>query len=98
MGGQNSKETITKSTMGATASALALSTSMLRREHMAENYVVIWMDEHIDTTNKDYKHTLAEFRDVVNQVNIRTTRKQCIQWLNENNTETSFVISSGALG
>ncbi|CAF5019192.1 unnamed protein product, partial [Rotaria sp. Silwood1] len=67
MRGQNSKETITKSTTGATASALALSTSMLRREHTAENYVVIWVDEHIDTTNKDYKHTLAEFRDVVNQ-------------------------------
>ncbi|CAF3410943.1 unnamed protein product [Rotaria sp. Silwood1] len=98
MGGHISKASISKAALGVISSAAALSTAMLRRERMPENYLVIWVDRNIDPTNEDCQHTLAELRGVVNQVNICTTIEQCIQKLNENNEEVSFVISSGVLG
>ncbi|CAF3850562.1 unnamed protein product, partial [Rotaria sp. Silwood1] len=51
MGGKNSKAAIAHSTTGATASTAASSTAMLRREPMAENYLVIWVDGNIDMAN-----------------------------------------------
>ncbi|CAF3265936.1 unnamed protein product [Rotaria sp. Silwood2] len=98
MGAQNSTETIFKSTMNATASNAPLSTAILRREHMTESYLVIWADANIDPTNEESQHILAQLCSVVNQVNTCTTTEQCVQWLNKTNEETSFVISSGALG
>ncbi|CAF4616485.1 unnamed protein product [Rotaria sp. Silwood2] len=75
-----------------------LQISRQRRRRMAENYSVIWVDDNIDMTNEDCQHTLTQLRDVVNQVNTCTTAEECIRSLEENQEETSFVISSGALG
>ncbi|CAF1531484.1 unnamed protein product, partial [Rotaria sp. Silwood1] len=47
---------------------------------------------------EDCQNTLAQLRGVVNEVNPCTTAEQCIEKLQENSEETSFVISSGALG
>ncbi|CAF1298396.1 unnamed protein product [Rotaria sp. Silwood1] len=98
MGGKNSKAAIAHSTTGATASTAASSTAMLRREPMAENYLVIWVDGNIDMANEDCKNTMEQLRAVVNQVNTCKTAEQCIQQLMDNQEEISFVISSGALG
>ncbi|CAF2380371.1 unnamed protein product [Rotaria sp. Silwood2] len=72
--------------------------SRQRRRHVTENYLVIWVDDNIDMANKDDQHTLAPLRNVVNQVNPCTTGEQHVQQLSENPEETSFVISSDALG
>ncbi|CAF1456877.1 unnamed protein product [Rotaria sp. Silwood1] len=69
-----------------------------RRRQMAENYLVIWVDGNINMENQDCQNTLAQLRGVVNDVNPCTTAEQCIDKLQENSEETSFVISSGALG
>ncbi|CAF4050870.1 unnamed protein product, partial [Rotaria sp. Silwood1] len=69
-----------------------------RRRQMAENYLVIWVDGNINMENEDCQNTLAQLRGVVNDVNPCTTAEQCIDKLQENSEETSFVISSGALG
>ncbi|CAF1348007.1 unnamed protein product [Rotaria sp. Silwood1] len=69
-----------------------------RRRQMAENYLVIWVDGNINMENEDCQNTLAQLRSVVNDVNPCTTVEQCIETLQENSDETSFVISSGALG
>ncbi|CAF5031646.1 unnamed protein product, partial [Rotaria sp. Silwood1] len=98
MDGKNSKEAIAHSTTDATAGTTASSVAMLRRERMAENYLVIWVDETIDPNNEHCQQILAELRGVVNQINPCTTTVQCVQWLNKSNEETSFVISSGAFG
>ncbi|CAF3265952.1 unnamed protein product [Rotaria sp. Silwood2] len=87
MGGKKSKQNTT-----------ALSTNTGRRRRTAENYLVIWVDQNIDPTNEDCQHTLTELRGVVNQISPCTTSEECVQWLNENNKEISFVICSGALG
>ncbi|CAF4711465.1 unnamed protein product, partial [Rotaria sp. Silwood1] len=68
-----------------------------RRRH-PENYMVIWVDGNMDMTNKDCQNTMEQLRGVVNQVNLCTTAEECIQQLNKNPEEISFVISSGALG
>ncbi|CAF4429227.1 unnamed protein product [Rotaria sp. Silwood2] len=72
--------------------------SRQRRQRLAENYLVIWVDGNIDMKNQDCQHTLTQLRDVVNQVNTCTTAEECVRSLEENQEETSFVISSGALG
>ncbi|CAF5164525.1 unnamed protein product, partial [Rotaria sp. Silwood1] len=68
------------------------------RRHLPENYMVIWVDGNMDMTNQDCHNTLAQLRGVVNQVIHCTTTEECVQQLNENPEEISFVISSGALG
>jgi len=73
---------------------MASKMSERRRQRMAENYLVIWVDENIDMANEDCQSTLAQLRGVVNEVNPCTTAEQCIEKLQENNEETSFVISS----
>ncbi|CAF1481574.1 unnamed protein product [Rotaria sordida] len=77
---------------------MASKMSERRRQRMAENYLVIWVDGNIDMANEDCQNTLAQLRGVVNEVNPCTTAEQCIEELQKNNEETSFVISSGALG
>ncbi|CAF3457796.1 unnamed protein product, partial [Rotaria sp. Silwood2] len=72
--------------------------SRQRRRRMAENYFVIWLDGNMDMAKKDYQHTLEQLRGVVNEVHTCTTVEECIALLNENKEETSFIISSGALG
>ncbi|CAF4055046.1 unnamed protein product [Rotaria sp. Silwood1] len=98
MGGKNSKKAIVLSTAGASAITAASSTAMLRRERMAENYLVIWVDGNIDMANQDCQNTMEQLRAVVNQVKPCETAEQCVQMLMENQEEISFVISSGALG
>ncbi|CAF5173633.1 unnamed protein product, partial [Rotaria sp. Silwood1] len=68
------------------------------RRRLPENYMVIWVDGNIDMANKDCQNTMEQLRAIVNQVNLCTTAEECIQQLNENSDEISFVISSGALG
>ncbi|CAF4827074.1 unnamed protein product [Rotaria sp. Silwood1] len=72
--------------------------SQQQRQHMAENYLVIWVDGNIDMANEDCQNTLTQLRGAVNQVNLCTTIEECIQQLNENPDLMSFVISSGTLG
>ncbi|CAF4876068.1 unnamed protein product [Rotaria sp. Silwood1] len=87
MDGQNSKK-----------DRAASASIMKQRRRMIENYMVIWVDSNIDMANEDCQNTLAQLRGVVNEVNQCTTAEQCIAKLQENSEETSFVISSGALG
>ena len=75
--------------------AHAMSDKVRRR--IAENYMVVWVDASIDPSNRDCQNTLTQLRSVVNQVEQCTSAEQCIEQL-EKTEETSFVISSGALG
>ncbi|CAF1325312.1 unnamed protein product [Adineta steineri] len=68
-----------------------------RRKHMVQNYLLIWVDASIDQTNKNCQNTLAQLKNVVNDVNLCTESDQCIQVLNEVDKEQVFVIISGPL-
>ncbi|CAF1456802.1 unnamed protein product [Adineta steineri] len=68
------------------------------RQHMAQNYLLIWVDATIDETNKDCQYTLAQLKSVANDVNLYTESDQCIQVLNKVDKQQAFVITSGYLG
>ncbi|CAF1130713.1 unnamed protein product [Adineta steineri] len=74
------------------------SDTRLPRQRMVQNYLLLWIDASIDQTNKDCQDTLAQLKDVVNNVNICTQPDQCIQALNQLDHETAFVITSGSIG
>ncbi|CAF3261678.1 unnamed protein product, partial [Rotaria socialis] len=72
--------------------------AMPPRRRMAQNYLVIWVDGNIDENNSDCRNTLAQLRAVVSDVNVCTSPKECVQFLNEIDDGKAFIISSGALG
>ncbi|CAF1026078.1 unnamed protein product [Adineta steineri] len=78
--------------------AAASSNIRQPRRHMAQNYLLIWVDATIDQTNKDCQYTLAQLKSVANDVNLFTESDQCIQALNKVDKQQAFVITSGYLG
>ncbi|CAF4171589.1 unnamed protein product, partial [Adineta steineri] len=68
------------------------------RQRKVQNYLLIWVDASIDETNKDCQNTLAQLKNVVNDVKLCTESDQCIQVLNKVDKEQAFVITSGSLG
>ncbi|CAF1208534.1 unnamed protein product [Adineta steineri] len=68
------------------------------RNHMAQNYLLVWVDANIDQTNKDCQNTLAQLRTVVNDVVIFNQSDACVQFLDKLLDEKAFVITSGSLG
>ncbi|CAF2127199.1 unnamed protein product [Rotaria magnacalcarata] len=83
----------------STASSRATTSDAMQPRHrMAQNYLVIWVDDNIDENNEDCRNTLAQLRTVVSEVNVYTTPQGCIDFLNEMDEGKAFVISSGTLG
>ncbi|CAF0791588.1 unnamed protein product [Adineta steineri] len=82
-----------KSSHGATASYVRQP-----RQRKAQNYLLIWVDASIDQADKDCQNTLAQLKNVVNDINLCTESDQCIQALNKVDKEQVFVITSGSLG
>ncbi|CAF3688462.1 unnamed protein product [Adineta steineri] len=68
------------------------------RQCMAQNYLLVWVDASIDETNKDCQDTLAQLKNVINNVKLCTQPDQCIQVLNQFDREKAFVITSGSFG
>jgi tetratricopeptide (TPR) repeat protein len=68
-----------------------------QQKRIIQNYSVIWMDEKIDQSNKDYQNTLAQLRHVANSVNVFTERDQCVDFLTELEDLKVFLIADGVL-
>ncbi|CAF0809152.1 unnamed protein product [Adineta steineri] len=79
-------------------SAAASSNIRQPRQRMAQNYLLIWVDANNDQADKDCHNTLAQLKDVVNDVNLCTKSDQCIQLLNQIKNKRAFVLTSGSLG
>ena len=67
------------------------------RQRIAEDYVVVWIDQNIDLKNTDCQNTLTALHSIVCEVKCFTTSQNCIQYLQQNK-EAGFLISSGSLG
>ncbi len=67
-------------------------------QRIVQNYRLIWMDASIDLSEEYYQNTLAQLRDVVNDVKIFTQPDECTHYLNTVNIEKVFVITTGYLG
>ncbi|CAF0779032.1 unnamed protein product [Adineta steineri] len=68
------------------------------RKRIIQNYLLIWVDASIDQADKDCQNTLAQLKNVVNDVNLCTESDQCIEALNKVDKEQAFVITSGYSG
>ncbi|CAF1055478.1 unnamed protein product [Adineta steineri] len=93
MGAQKSKKSLK-----TTSKSTSLSDISQPRQRMSQNYLLIWVDANIDQTNKDCQNTLAQLKNVVNDINLCTQPAHCVQVLNQFDHERAFVITSGSLG
>ncbi|CAF1233116.1 unnamed protein product [Adineta steineri] len=85
---------------GSDSNQNAAASSNIRqpRQRMAQNYLLIWVDASIDEADEDCHNTLAQLKNVINDVNLCTESDQCIEALNKVDKEHVFVITSGSLG
>jgi tetratricopeptide (TPR) repeat protein len=97
MGAHKSKQNTFPSSNTAAATT-ASSTTTHNHHRIVQNFLLIWVDANIDQSKKDCQNTLAQLRNIVNDVNICTEPEQCIQCLNDIDKEKAFIIVSGALG
>jgi hypothetical protein len=65
---------------------------------VVEIYRLFWLDSNIDESDSDFKHSLAQLREVVNTIHTFTDADQCVNSLNQIEDEKVFMIVSGALG
>ncbi|CAF1456000.1 unnamed protein product [Adineta steineri] len=94
------KMTGSKLNQNAAASIKSTASSNIRqqRQRMAQSYLLVWVDANIDQADKDCQDTLAQLKNVVNDVSLCTGPNQCIEVLNKVDNERAFVITSGSLG
>ncbi|CAF1418187.1 unnamed protein product [Adineta steineri] len=93
-----SSNTIKMSGSKLNQNATASSNIRQPRQRMAQSYLLIWIDASIDQADKDYQNTLAQLKNVVNDVSLFSEPNQCIQVLKKIDKERAFVITSGSLG
>ena len=63
------------------ASPIASSDATYSRQRIPQDFLLIWMDPSIDQTNDTCQNTLAQLRNIVNNVNIFTIRDECLDFL-----------------
>jgi len=68
------------------------------RMHVAQNFLLIWLDSSIDKSNEDCQNSLTELRRIVNTVKTYTDADECVEFITETKDENIFVILSEALG
>jgi tetratricopeptide (TPR) repeat protein len=74
------------------------STTTLNRQRIVQNFLLIWMDASIDQSKKDCQNTLAQLRNIVNDVHLFTDPDQCVDFLSDIKDMNAFIIADGSLG
>jgi hypothetical protein len=97
MGGENSKKKVFASKSTATTAA-ASSTTIHKRQRIIQNFLLIWVDPSIDQSKKDCQNTLAQLRNIVNDINLFTEPNQCVDFLTDIKDMNAFLIVDGSLG
>ncbi|CAF1476626.1 unnamed protein product [Adineta steineri] len=68
------------------------------RRRMVQNYSILWLDECMDETNKDYENILAQIRTIAENVNVFKQRDECIDFLTDVQEDIkSFLIVENAI-
>ncbi|CAF1073072.1 unnamed protein product [Adineta steineri] len=88
-----------KATQNTATSSKSTASLNIRqpRQHMAQRYLLVWVDASIDQADKDCQYTLTQLKNVVNDVSLCTEPNQCLEILNQDGHERAFVITSGSL-
>jgi hypothetical protein len=64
---------------------------------IAQNVLLVWLDNNIDEDDNDCRNTLAQLRRVINVVNTSSNRDQCVDFLTNIDTVKVFMIISAEL-
>ena len=63
-----------------------------------QNFHLVWLDANINEKDDDFRNSITKLRQVVNTVNIFVDADKCIDFINNVQEATTFMIISGALG
>ena len=69
-----------------------------RISQILQNYRLVWVDANINDSDSDCQHSLAQLRNVVNDIKIFQDSDTCVDFLHDVVHEKAFVIASGSLG
>ena len=69
-----------------------------RISQILQNYRLVWVDSNINDSDSDCQNTLAQLRNVINDVKIFQDPGTCVDFLRDVVDEKAFVIASGSLG
>jgi Tfp pilus assembly protein PilF len=86
------------SSMSIVTSSTAPPNASHPRQRIAQNFLLVWLDLSIDESRQDCQNTLAQFRSVVNDVNIFTNQDECIDFLTEVDDTKVFLIIETTIG
>jgi tetratricopeptide (TPR) repeat protein len=98
MGGEESKENVSTSSVSADAIIKASSGFIHPKKRITQNFLLIWVDARIDESTEDCQNTLAQLQRVVNDINIFTKVNEAIDFLNEVHGMKAFLIVEGTIG
>jgi tetratricopeptide (TPR) repeat protein len=68
------------------------------RARTVQNFTLIWLDSNIDESNRDFKHSLTQLRQIVNTIDTFIDVDTCVDFLTQIKDEKVFMIVSGAIG
>ena len=97
MGAKSTKQTSTPRT-DATATSVRRLGDRSGRRRIVQNYLLVWVDANVTTSNEDCQQTLEHLRSIVNDVTVFTQPEECVTFLQSIQLEKVFLIASSTLG
>ncbi|CAF3103640.1 unnamed protein product [Rotaria sp. Silwood2] len=83
--------------MAAAANTTASSHTIQAPQRMAQNFVLIWLDSNNIPDDQICQNSLAQLRNVVNDVNIGTKPDECVDFLTEVDDMKAFLIITNSM-
>ena len=101
MASKNSKKTAANEAAPMTANTTRISgAAALPRpaRRVIQNFLLIWLDANFDESKPDFRKSLQQLRHIVASITTFKDADECIDFLDECETENVFMIISGSLG
>ncbi|UJR06786.1 hypothetical protein I4U23_011073 [Adineta vaga] len=68
------------------------------RRYIAQDYLLIWLNNDIDEANEEYQNILKHLRTIVDTIDIFTNLNECVDFLTEFNDIKTFLIVNDTIG
>ncbi|CAF0851456.1 unnamed protein product [Adineta steineri] len=68
------------------------STVIQSRRRIIRNYSLLWLDECVDQTNKDYENTLKQIQTIAHNINVFEERDACIDFLTDSEEDIKLFL------
>ncbi|CAF3974790.1 unnamed protein product [Adineta steineri] len=63
-----------------------------QRRRIVQDRLLIWLDESMNETNKDYKHILTQIQTGADNISVFIQRDECVDFLSDNEDFKSFLV------